>query len=197
MAKRAFVIVDCQNDFCEGGSLAVEGGAAAIARIADFVRSLVSTNDSTGRSDTTLVVGTLDAHVDPGSHFSAAPDFIDSWPRHCVVGTEGAQPHRNLLGVLPFIDAWFAKGGREAAYSGFEGRSTTSGETLHEYFSRQRVCEVDVVGLATDYCVAATCRSAVALGYSVRLHRNLCAAVQPSQAQAVLSELKACGVAVV
>lgn len=197
MAKRAVVIVDCQNDFCEGGSLAVAGGAAAVARIAEFVGAVVSANDSADRSETTLVVGTLDAHVDPGPHFSTAPDYLDSWPVHCVVGTEGAQPHRNLMPVLPLVDAWFAKGAHEAAYSGFEGRSTTTDETLHDYLRRQRVGAIDVMGLATDYCVAATCRSAVSLGYSVRLHRDLCAAVVEHRGDTVARELEALGVVVI
>ncbi len=197
MSRRALVLVDCQNDFCEGGSLAVEGGAAVVGRIAEYVKSLTALNDVVDRAEQLIVVGTLDAHADPGPHFSATPDYVDSWPAHCVVGTTGSQPHRNLLPVLGNVDSWFAKGAHEAAYSGFEGRSTTSSETLHEYLGRQRVSDVDVAGLATDYCVAATCRSAVALGYGVRLHRDLCAAVKPHEEQAVLDELASLGVQIV
>lgn len=185
--RRALVVVDCQNDFCEGGSLAVAGGAATVARIADHIRSL---------DDDTVVVGTADAHVDPGSHFSAAPDFVDTWPPHCVAGTNGASTHAFLDPALGRVEAWFAKGSHGAAYSGFEGRSTVSEETLDEYFRRRRVRCVDVVGLATDYCVAATARSAVELGYEVRVLIDLVAAVDPAGGDRTLHELEALGVIV-
>jgi nicotinamidase/pyrazinamidase len=185
--KRALLVVDCQNDFCEGGSLPVAGGAAAIERIAEYIRTL---------TDDVLVVATLDAHVDPGTHFGNPPDYLTSWPAHCVVGTDGAQPHRNLLPVLNNIDAWFAKGAHEAAYSAFEGRSTTSSEMLHEYLMRRRIDDVEVVGLATDYCVAASVRSARSLGYSVHVRADLCAAVHPERERDVLAELRELGATV-
>ncbi len=185
--RRALVVVDCQNDFCEGGSLAVVGGAATVARIADHIRGL---------GDDIVVVGTADAHVDPGAHFAVAPDYIDTWPRHCVVGTAGASTHPNLDPVLGRVEAWFAKGSHAAAYSGFEGRSTSSEETLEEYFRRRRVRCVDVVGLATDYCVAATARSAVRLGYEVRVLTDLVSAVDPVGGERTLRELVALGVIV-
>ena len=181
--KRALIVVDCQNDFCEGGSLAVNGGAAVVSRIADHIRMC---------ANNVVVVGTADAHVDPGSHFAAAPDapnYVDTWPRHCVVGTRGAATHPNLDPALGRVEAWFAKGANEAAYSGFEGRSTTTDETLDEYLRRRRVAAVDVVGIATDYCVAATVRSALALGYSVRVLRDLMAAVDPAAGEATLAAL--------
>ena len=185
--RRALIVVDCQIDFCEGGSLAVDGGAAAVERIA---RYLLSTQID-------VVVATLDAHVDPGTHFSPAPDFVDSWPAHCVVGTVGAQPHAHILPALGRIDMWFAKGAHEAAYSGFEGRSTTTQETLEQYLRRRRVGAVDVVGLATDHCVQATVRSALKLGYSVRILRDMCAAVDVEQGDSVLRELIELGVVIV
>jgi putative nicotinate phosphoribosyltransferase len=185
--KRALIVVDCQNDFCEGGSLAVDGGAAAVARIADYIGSL--DND-------VVVVGTADAHVDPGPHFSATPDFVDTWPRHCVVGTHGASTHANLDPALTRIESWFAKGSHEAAYSGFEGRSTSSEETLDEYLRRRRVGQIDVVGIATDYCVAATVRSAAELGYEVRVLTDLVAAVDPVGGERTLRELASMGVSV-
>ena len=190
-ARRALVLVDCQNDFCEGGSLAVEGAADVVARIAAYVTAQAK------HGQPPIVVATLDAHVDPGGHFAAAPDFVDSWPAHCVIGTVGAQPHPNLEGALVHIEGWFAKGAHEAAYSGFEGRSTTSGETLDEYLRRRRVDAVDVVGIATDHCVAATVRSALELGYRVRVLTDLVAAVDPSRGAGVLVELAGAGTALV
>ena len=183
--RRALVVVDCQNDFCEGGSLAVAGGGATVARIANHIQGL---------GDDVVVVGTADAHVDPGPHFAVSPDYVDTWPRHCVVGTHGASTHPNLDPVLGRIEAWFAKGSHAAAYSGFEGRSTTSGETLDEYFRRRRVRCVDVVGLATDYCVAATARSAIQLGYEVRVLMDLVSAVDKDGGERTLGELKTLGI---
>ena len=166
--RRAVIVVDCQNDFCEGGSLAVAGGADTVARIASRLLAL---------GDDAVVVATLDAHVDPGTHFADDPDFVDSWPSHCVVGTTGSQPHPNLGDALARVEGWFAKGAHDAAYSGFEGRLTSSGETLDEYLRRRRVAAVDVCGIATDYCVAATATGALALGYEVCVHTDLVAAV--------------------
>jgi nicotinamidase/pyrazinamidase len=187
-AKRALIVVDCQNDFCEGGSLAVVGGAAVVERIARHVSSL---------GDDVVVVGTADAHVDPGPHFSSNPDFVDTWPPHCVVGTRGASTHANLDPALTRIENWFAKGANQAAYSGFEGRSTTTEETLDEYLRRRRVSSVDVVGIATDYCVAATVRSAMDLGYEVRILTDLVAAVDPANGDRTLAELAASGASLV
>ncbi len=184
--KRGVIVVDCQNDFCEGGSLAVSGGAATVARIADYLLREVG--------DDVVVVGTADAHVDPGAHFSTSPDFVDSWPRHCVVGTHGASTHPALDPALTRIEAWFAKGADAAAYSGFEGRSTVSEETLDEYLRRRRVGRLDVVGIATDYCVAATVRSARSLGYDVRVFTDLVAAVDAAGGDTTLRELAAEGV---
>ena len=183
--KRALIVVDCQNDFCEGGSLAVVGGAATVARIADHLLRQVEAD--------VVVVGTVDAHVDPGRHFAATPDFVDSWPPHCVVGTDGASTHPHLDPALTRIEAWFAKGAKEAAYSGFEGRSTSSDESLDEYLRRRRVGRLDIVGIATDFCVAATVRSALQLGYEVRVFTDLVAAVDPTVGDATLLELAAAG----
>ena len=180
-ARRALIVVDCQNDFCEGGSLAVVGGAATVGRIADHLLSKVD--------DDVVVVGTADAHVDPGPHFSATPDYVDSWPPHCVAGTHGASTHAGLAPALTRIEAWFAKGVREAAYSGFEGRSTSTDETLDDYLRRRRVGSIDVVGIATDYCVAATVRGALSLGYEVRVLTDLVAAVNPVGGEETLRTL--------
>ncbi len=179
--RRALIVVDCQNDFCEGGSLAVPGGAATVGRIAEHLLQKVD--------DDVVVVGTADAHMDPGSHFSATPDYVDTWPPHCVVGTRGASTHADLDPALTRIEAWFTKGSREAAYSGFEGRSTSTDETLDEYLRRRRVGAIDVVGIATDYCVAATVRSALSLGYEVRVLTDLVAAVNATGGEETLRAL--------
>jgi nicotinamidase/pyrazinamidase len=184
--RRAVIVVDCQNDFCEGGSLAVEGGAAVVAAVSDWLLSQ--------ENDEALVVASMDLHVDPGSHFSTAPDYIDTWPAHCVSGTAGAQLHSNLDAARHAIDQLFEKGSREAAYSAFEGVSSVDGRTLTEYLCAHDIAQVDVVGLATDYCVAATCRSALAEGFEVRLLPTLCASVHSENEFDVLRKLAEAGV---
>ena len=119
---RALVIVDVQNDFCEGGSLAVAGGTAVARAISAHV----------GSSGYAHVVATRDHHVDPGAHFSEHPDFVQTWPPHCRTGTPGASFHPEL-DVAP-IEAVFDKGRFTAAYSGFEGR-TPEGAALRDWLA--------------------------------------------------------------
>ncbi|MDR0847658.1 MAG: isochorismatase family protein [Propionibacteriaceae bacterium] len=183
MAK-ALIIVDVQNDFCEGGSLAVTGGAAVASAISDWAN---------GDHGYDVIVATRDAHIDPGSHFSDNPDFVDSWPPHCVVGTQGQQFHPNL--VVNRIDAVFDKGNYEAAYSGFEG-ATADGQGLDEYLAVHEVSDVDVVGIATDYCVRATALDSAALGYATTVRLKLTAAVNPDSVPAVKKEFEEANITV-
>jgi nicotinamidase/pyrazinamidase len=172
---RALIIVDVQNDFCEGGSLAVPGGAAVAAGISAAL--------ATGSWE--HVVATKDYHVDPGAHFSANPDYVDSWPRHCLVGTAGAELHPAL--VTDRIEAVFHKGEHAAAYSGFEGH-TTAGEGLADWLRSRDVTEVDVVGIATDHCVRATALDAAAAGFGTTVLLDLTAAVAPDTTTAALGQ---------
>ncbi len=182
--KRALIVVDVQNDFCEGGSLAVAGGAKVAAAISEYL----------GRgSGYDLVVATRDAHVDPGGHFSATPDFVDSWPPHCVVGTPGQELHPNLS--FRDFDGVFDKGSFEAAYSGFEG-SDAQGRGLDEFLAESGVTDVDVCGIATDYCVKATAQDAAILGYVTTVLTDLTAAVAPERMDATYEALAEAGVAV-
>jgi len=181
---RALIIVDVQNDFCEGGPLAVSGGAA-VARAINVLLADV------GRYD--HVVATQDYHVDPGPHFSDQPDYADSWPRHCVAGTAGADFHPDL--DTTGIEAVFTKGAHSAAYSGFEG--TSDGVGLADWLRGRGVDEVDVVGIATDYCVRATARDAVRAGFATRVLVDLTAGVAPASTQTALSEMSGAGVELV
>ena len=176
------IVVDVQRDFCEGGSLAVDGGAAVARAISDLLNS-----DHGYRH----VVATRDHHIDPGSHFSATPDFVDSWPPHCVVGTEGAEFHHQL--TFRDFEAVFDKGEYQAAYSGFEGRSG-SGEALAGWLSEQGADHVDVCGIATDYCVRATAIDSVTAGFSTTVLLNLTAAVAPARMDETLVALAEAGV---
>ena len=139
----ALVIVDVQNDFCEGGSLAVAGGAEVAAAITRHLRD--------NRYD--HVVATRDYHIDPGSHFSDEPDYVTSWPAHCVADTPGAAFHPAL--DTSAVEEVFSKGAHSAAYSGFEG-AAPDGTGLAEWLRARGVDAIDVVGIATDHCVRAT-----------------------------------------
>jgi nicotinamidase/pyrazinamidase len=181
---RALVIVDVQNDFCEGGSLAVTGGAAVARTITDYLAG-----PDGARYD--HVVATQDFHVDPGSHFSAEPDFDTSWPVHCVAGSPGAQFHPDL-GTGP-VEAIFRKGEHAAAYSGFEGRNE-AGETLLSWLSERGVTDIDVTGIATDYCVRATAADAAAAGFATTVLLGLTAGVAGPTTTAAVEAMRADGI---
>ncbi|MET8139384.1 nicotinamidase [Sphaerisporangium sp. NPDC005288] len=180
--KSALVIVDVQNDFCEGGSLAVGGGAEVAAAIGPHA--------ATGGYD--HVVATRDYHVDPGDHFAEHPDYQRTWPAHCVVGTSGADFHPAL--DTSAVEEVFSKGRHSAAYSGFEGASG-AGTGLAEWLTTRGVERVDVVGIATDHCVRATALDAANNGFAVRVLLDLTAGVAPATTEAALTELTTAGVA--
>ncbi|MGJ9421803.1 isochorismatase family protein [Aeromicrobium sp. CF3.5] len=177
----ALVVVDVQDDFCEGGSLAVVGGAQVAAEVFALINA--------GAYAT--VVATRDHHIDPGSHFSDEPDFVDSWPPHCVVGTPGEQLHRPLTDDL--FAATFLKGDYEAAYSGFEGRDDR-GTMLADWLRSAGITDLHVCGIATEFCVRATALDAAAAGFRVTVLGELVAAVSPDNVPAVRQELAAAGV---
>ncbi|MEN8707631.1 nicotinamidase/pyrazinamidase [Nocardioides marinisabuli] len=186
---RALIVVDVQNDFCEGGSLPVTGGA----QVARDVDALVQRWAAGGPDapDWDHVVATKDHHVDPGAHWSSDPDYATSWPVHCEVGTDGEAFHPDL-DPTPF-EAVFLKGRHEAAYSGFEGHDA-DGASLTDWLRGRGVTEVEVCGLATDHCVRATALDAVRAGFGTRLLTGLCAGVAPETTTAALAELEAHGV---
>jgi nicotinamidase/pyrazinamidase len=187
--KRALIVVDVQNDFCEGGSLPVTGGAQVAHDIAEVLHHWTLRDPKA--PDYSHVVATKDHHVDPGDHWSKDPDYVDSWPVHCRVGTDGEAFHPNL-DPQPF-DAIFLKGDHAAAYSGFEGQ-TTGGQSLDAWLKAHGVTDVDVCGLATDHCVRATALDAVKNGFAVRLLTDLCAGVAPGTTEAALREMADAGV---
>lgn len=179
----ALVVVDVQNDFCEGGSLAVAGGADLAHRVATLLQS----------GEYATVVATRDHHVDPGPHFSSTPDYVDSWPPHCVVGTPGAELHEPLRDDQ--FDAVFLKGEYEAAYSGFEG-VTSEGVSMAAWLHEHGITTLDVVGIATDHCVRATALDGAREGFTVRVIEGMTAAVDPSGLPALREELRAAQVEV-
>src|SRR5262245_58759265 len=183
---RALIIVDVQNDFCEGGSLAVAGGAEVAAAVSAALADRSS-------SPWQHVVATKDHHIDPGAHFGDPPDFVDSWPAHCVVGTSGGEVHPEL--DRDRIEAVFQKGEHAAAYSGFEGAAGSIG--LAAWLRMHDVDAVDVVGIATDHCVRATALDAVREGFDTTVLLDLTAGVARPTTDAALAALRAAGATLV
>ncbi|MCW3766349.1 isochorismatase family protein [Paenarthrobacter ureafaciens] len=204
--SKALIIVDVQNDFCEGGSLAVQGGAAVAAAISEYLDANQQQYDH--------IVATQDWHIEPGDHFSETPDMVDSWPPHCRARTKGAEIHEDL--DPEFIQAYFRKGQYTAAYSGFEGvlapeDDVPSGDLkagqavtevldedaigLDDWLQSHDVEDVVVVGLATDYCVRATALDAVQAGYNTTVIAELTAGITEDPEE-VFEELEASGVEV-
>ncbi|MEO5534063.1 MAG: isochorismatase family protein [Pseudolysinimonas sp.] len=185
---RALFVIDVQNDFTEGGALGVDGGAAVAEHITEYLRAHPDRYD--------LVIASRDWHdgdSDNGGHFAAdgvTPDFVETWPRHCVAGTPGAQYHPALDTSL--IDVHVKKGQGVPAYSIFEG-TTASGEELIDVLDSREITQVDVVGIATDYCVLASARDALDAGREVTVLTDLVAGVAPESSRAALAELEAAG----
>jgi nicotinamidase/pyrazinamidase len=175
----ALIVVDVQNDFCEGGSLPVAGGAAVAAAISGLYDSYYQ------------VVATRDYHVDPGTHFAENPDFVDTWPAHCRAGTPGASFHPSL--DVGGIQAVFSKGTNAAAYSGFEGFSPF-GVSLADWLRANDVSEVDIVGIATDHCVRATALDAARNGFTTTVLLDYTAGVAAPTVDKALTDLREAGV---
>jgi len=185
---RALLVIDVQNDFCEGGSLPVEGGGAVAASIT----KLVDDPANATRWDVTAL--TRDWHVDPGSHWvqpGETPNFVDTWPVHCKAETHGAAFH-DALAVE--ADEIFSKGAHGACYSGFEGSGDSGQAPLVDWLDAHGVDEVEIVGLATDHCVKATALDSVAAGFRTTVLLDHCAGVMPDTTEAALVALNDAGV---
>ncbi len=188
---RALLIIDVQNDFTEGGALGVDGGAAVAAGITEYLHAHALDYD--------VVFASRDWHSatgDNGGHFAThgAPDYVVTWPPHCVAGTLGAEYHPAL--DTSFVDIHVRKGQGVPAYSIFEG-TTDDGETVLQKLDELGVTDVDVVGIATDYCVRASALDALAAHRRVRVLTDLIAGVAAESSAAALDELAAAGVTVV
>jgi nicotinamidase/pyrazinamidase len=183
--SRALFIIDVQNDFTEGGALGVEGGAAVAAGIAKLLAEHPDRYD--------VVFASRDWHDgdnDNGGHFHPAPDYVDTWPAHCVSGTHGAEYHPAL--TVDEIDVHVRKGQGVPAYSIFEG-TTDDGATVAAKLDELAVTDIDVVGIATDYCVRASALDALGAGRRVRVLTDLVAGVAPASSAAALEEIAAAG----
>jgi nicotinamidase/pyrazinamidase len=183
----ALLVIDVQNDFTEGGALGVDGGAAVAAGISEYLRENPDRYDE--------VIASRDWHNaddDNGGHFATTvdPDYVDSWPRHCVAGTPGAEYHPAL--DVSLIDVHVRKGQGVPAYSIFEG-VTDEGVAFTDALDALEITEVDIVGIATDYCVRASALDALSSGRTVRVLTDLIAGVAPVTSAAALEELQASG----
>ena len=184
--RNAMVVVDVQNDFVEGGSLPVTGGRQVAAMVSRHIRHF--------KTEYQFVVATRDYHEDPEGHFADNPDFVNTWPAHCVIGTPGAAlcpPISNLVREH-LVQAVVDKGRHTPAYSGFEAMDPR-GHPLLDVLKEQRVERLDICGLATDYCVRATALDARKHDFQVRVLLNLCAPVNPESGLKALEEMKAAG----
>ena len=182
---RALIVVDVQNDFCEGGSLPVTGGAALAGAISDYMAA-----DTEYR----YVVATQDFHIDPGDHFSDQPDYTSSWPPHCRAGSVGAHFHPDLDSDR--FQAVFRKGAYDAGYSGFEGVDAT-GTALADWLRQHDVDQVDLVGIATDQCVRHTAADAARAGLTTRVLLSLTAGVGEQSTAEAIKAMRAAGVELV
>lgn len=176
--RKALIVVDMQNDFCPGGSLAVKGGDDIVPAINRYIEQFSAGED--------FVVFTRDWH--PAGHCSFKPQG-GSWPPHCVAGSKGAEFHRDLkIPDISFIVSK-AESASKDAYSGFEGT------TLDFELKELEVDEVWVCGLATDYCVKSTVLDALRLGYRVKLLADAVRAVDvnPGDGDRAVDEMVSSG----
>lgn len=191
MGKALFVI-DVQNDFCEGGALACKGGALVAKNITEYLNK--------HKADYDYVIASRDWHTpnqSNGGHFPEVgiePDFVNNWPLHCIAGEIGAEYHPNLDSSL--IDIHIKKGQGQHGYSIFEG-TTDQGEKIQDLIKRLGITDVDVVGIATDYCVRASSLDANNFGLNVRVITSLTAGVAAVSTEAAIDEMVDAGVKVV
>jgi nicotinamidase/pyrazinamidase len=185
--RNALLVVDVQADFVEGGSLGVQGGLAVAAMIARHVRHF--------KSEYQFVVASRDYHENAPDHISDHPDFVNTWPPHCMAGTPGAAfvPTIQNLVREKYIQEVVTKGRNSAAYSAFDGLDKR-GHGLLDVLKEQRIDHIDVCGIATDYCVRASALDARKNAFQVRVLVNLCAPVNEATGQQALAEMKAAGI---
>lgn len=186
-STRALIIVDVQPTFCEDGELPVAGGNRTASRIADLLRAR--------HDEYPLIVTTQDWHVDPGDHFSDAPDFAETWPRHGLAGSANAELHPALAAVVDTLPGVvrLRKGAHQAAYSGFEGVDER-GRALADILAEHDVSDVDICGIAESHCVRATALDAVRLGYPTTVLSDLTVPVTEELGVAARKEMAAAGV---
>jgi nicotinamidase/pyrazinamidase len=180
--RKALIIVDVQNDFCPGGSLAVANGDEVVPPLNELASEFLARGEP--------VIKTRDWHPQKAKHFSA---YGGTWPVHCVQDTPGAEFRAGLIDD-PHITI-ISKGTTEGAdgYSGFDGTN------LAQLLREKSVNEVWVGGLATDYCVKHTVLDALREGLAVKALADAMRAVNvnPGDGQKALEEMSAAGAEIV
>lgn len=184
--SRALVVIDVQNDFCEGGSLAVSGGSDVAATISDYIVASGAHYD--------YIVATRDHHIDPGDHFADQPDFSVSWPVHCVAGTRGGWLHPGL--DADAVQAVFDKGQYSHGYSGFDGHDA-AGRDLPSWLRARGADRLDFVGIATDQCVRATAIDAARAGFTTRVLLEHTAGVTRESTDRAIDQMRAAGAEII
>lgn len=179
---RALIVVDVQKDFCEGGALPVVGGANLAKRIGYYIDE--------NALDYKTILATQDWHEDPGGHFSNQPDYINTWPVHCLANTNGADIHPNLVNSRGYseIDMFFQKGRIEASYSGFDASNEIG--TLLEYLHIRQIDEIDIVGIARSHCVGATAIDGVRNGFKTNVLCDLTVTVSAETDKIMVEKMK-------
>jgi nicotinamidase/pyrazinamidase len=191
--NRALLIVDVQRDFCEGGALGVKGGNAVAEGIAAYLEP---------EPDYDFVAISLDWHKPAPDtncgHFAleGEPDYVNSWPIHCVARSHGAMLHSALQPFAVSFDAILRKGYGTQSYSAFEG-VTAGGHSLLALLRSNGITDLDVCGIATDYCVKASVKDALGLGFSVRVLSGLCAGVDPADSAIAMEDMSDWGAYIV
>lgn len=204
--KKALLIVDIQYDFLPGGSLAVAEGDEIIPFVIDLIHQ---------EAHYELIVATQDWHPpDHGSFASAHPggkpfemgelSGLEQvlWPDHCVQGEEGARVHRDMLHQLIKITetgqrTLIIKKGQQVevdSYSAFFDNARRHDTGLHRALQSYEIKEIDIVGLAFDYCVKFTALDAASLGYATTVLLQGTRSVDPATVEATIRELESAGV---
>jgi nicotinamidase/pyrazinamidase len=184
--RNALLVVDVQVDFVEGGSLGVQGGKQVASMISRHLRHF--------KNEYQFVVASRDYHEEAPDHISDKPDYVNTWPPHCMVGTPGAAFVPTIQNLIreKHIQVVVTKGRHEAAYSAFDGFDPR-GHKLLDVLKENRIDHIDVCGIATDYCVRASALDARKNQFQVRVLVNLCAPVNEATGQQALEEMKAAG----
>ncbi|MCC2624606.1 MAG: nicotinamidase/pyrazinamidase [Burkholderiales bacterium] len=173
--RKALIIVDVQNDFCEGGALAVSHASEIIKPINQLILS----------NKYSLIVATQDWH--PANHisFKINNPTTGIWPAHCVQNTEGAKLHSNL--DITRIDAIIKKGENPQidSYSGFYDNDKINKTGLEKILFKDNIQAVDIVGLALDYCVRFTAEDALLLGFTTTILIDYTKAIAPDAPKAL------------
>lgn len=179
----ALIVVDVQNDFCPGGSLAVPEGDAVVPVLNQYLERASAAGIP--------IVASRDWHPQETAHFAA---FGGTWPVHCVQGTPGADFHAELRLPPETLIASKGMSARDEGYSALEGQ-LPDGRNVLDALRELGVTRIHAGGLATDYCVRATVLGALAAGFETFLLRDASRAVDvtPGDGERAIAEMLAAG----